>query len=747
MSRPRLASLFSHLALALAGLCLTCAEVDFLLETVLALLVYLALLALSWRSAGRWALSARAANALGAAIALLAAGWIMLRLNSPELLSWLQDVPITVAIVPYLGPVLMALTLVRLFRPRAPGDFWVLQGLGLVQVALGCVLANGTVFAVLVLAYFAVAVCALAAQESQRQSARSAPTAQAAPAGRRSWLGFSLGWMVALSALALPLFLLTPRVEHPEDWDPFSRFFARNRGPVSQTGFSDEINVGRVGRVENDDSVAFTVSVTDGAGRPRRDLRPDQRWRGIVLDRYEDGVWRSDLAYSSGRHITRPPRQPEPDPDALLLEFRVPGSLGGLFLAEPVPLGENPGALAVWPKHNDEGLRRPQGLFYEADGAFVPVSGLLRKEYRYVQSLSRQANPDRYLARRLRDNYQQRLLRGRVPGLGEWTRDLLLRLTAQQRQAWGELRQALQARTLGGEALPPMYWEDVVVLLTSYLARSGEYGYSLTARRVAEDLDPTLDFLVNVREGRCEQYASALALMLRSLRIPARVVKGYRGCDSGGDGTYQVRQSQAHAWVEVLLPSWAPDTKGKEQTYDWATFDPTPEGDSAGLALSPLTRLWQLQQTGQALWQSLIVGYGAREQADLWDSLSSWERWQGRLPWLAGAVAVGGVLLVARRRRRRSRPVGVGSLYERLKEVLSRKLHVTARSDETPRELAARAAEALGRRAGVAASLVGVPGRVVELFYRARYGGETLPPAQLAEAAAELESLEGALGR
>ena len=745
MNRPRLAALFSHLALALAGVCLTLAEIDFLVETVPLLCIYLFLLGLSWHSAGRWTLPTWAANLLGVAITAVAALWIVLRFRSAEVLAWLQDVPISVAIVPYLGPVIMALTLVRLYRPRAPSDFWVLQGLGLVQVALGSVLANGTLFGGLLLTYLVVAVCALAAHESQLQEARSAPTAVSHGHGWVSWAGFSLRWAVGLGLLALPLFLLTPRVDGPEDWDPLSRFLARNRPRVSHTGFSDEIALTRSGRLESDDGVAFTITATDGDGQAMRDLRPDLHWRGLVLDRYDDGLWRSDLSYSNSKHVARPPRLEDQPADVVMLEFKVPSSAGGLFLAEPVPLGAVGGSLAVWPKGNLEGFRRPQPLFFETDGTFVPFSHLIKRDYRYSQGIPKSINPERYPALRVRDNYMYRLLRVRIAGLSGITREILLRQTKRPGRFWGELHEAVRTRIANGEALPPMYWEDVARTLTNYLARSGEFSHGMASRREALDVDPNLDFLINVREGRCEQYASLLALMLRSVGVPSRVIKGYRGFDAAGDGSYQVRQSHAHAWVEVLV---ATEAEGKGADFDWLILDPTPETDNSRLATSPLTRLWQLQQSGQALWQTLIVGYGSREQADLWGSLTSWERWKGKIPWLGGGLVLLGVIVLARRRRWfRARPVGARSLYERLTVMLSRSIHLTARSDETPRELAARAAEALERRSGLAPSLVALPGRIVEMFYRARFGGEAPAEALLAAAAAELDVLEGALGR
>ena len=65
--------------------------------------------------------------------------------------------------------------------------------------------------------------------------------------------------------------------------------------------------------------------------------------------------------------------------------------------------------------------------------------------------------------------------------------------------------------------------------LTDYLSSSGHYQYTLDLRREDNDLDPAADFLCNVKEGHCELFATALALMLRSCGIPCRMVVGYRG--------------------------------------------------------------------------------------------------------------------------------------------------------------------------------------------------------------------------
>ncbi len=82
--------------------------------------------------------------------------------------------------------------------------------------------------------------------------------------------------------------------------------------------------------------------------------------------------------------------------------------------------------------------------------------------------------------------------------------------------------------------------------------------------------DPIANFLFERKQGHCEYFASSMAVMLRTLGIPSRVVNGFRS-DEFNDltGNYVVRAKDAHAWVEAYFPG-----------YGWQTFDPTPAGAS-----------------------------------------------------------------------------------------------------------------------------------------------------------------------
>jgi len=98
-----------------------------------------------------------------------------------------------------------------------------------------------------------------------------------------------------------------------------------------------------------------------------------------------------------------------------------------------------------------------------------------------------------------------------------------------------------------------------------------EYRYSLKFERAPYG-DPVIEFLFSSSEGHCEYFASAHALLARTLGIPARVVVGYRAVERNPvTGHLVVRERDAHAWVEA----W----DGR-----WVTFDPTPAGDGALLA-------------------------------------------------------------------------------------------------------------------------------------------------------------------
>lgn len=141
---------------------------------------------------------------------------------------------------------------------------------------------------------------------------------------------------------------------------------------------------------------------------------------------------------------------------------------------------------------------------------------------------------------------------------------------------------------------------DKVIAIEQYFQRSAGFTYS----RQIPDLDEEFSvdsFIHDVQVGHCELYASAMALMVRSQGIPARVVSGYRG---GGwdqaDQSYTVTMNMAHLWVEVYFPD-----------VGWITFDPTPAGEEIESTMREkfTNMMARYSLKLRVLWLRYIVGF------------------------------------------------------------------------------------------------------------------------------------------
>ena len=137
---------------------------------------------------------------------------------------------------------------------------------------------------------------------------------------------------------------------------------------------------------------------------------------------------------------------------------------------------------------------------------------------------------------------------------------------------------------------------DRVAAITNYLRNN--YRYSLDTPRLPSDSDAVDRFLFADRVGYCEQFASALAMMLRSQQIPARLAVGYSaGQHDDLTGSFTVEARDAHAWVEVLFPGvgWVPfdaspgfaELPGNHQPARWLLSDLSPQLALTGLAGAP----------------------------------------------------------------------------------------------------------------------------------------------------------------
>jgi transglutaminase-like putative cysteine protease len=353
--------------------------------------------------------------------------------------------------------------------------------------------------------------------------------------------------------------------------------------------------------------------------------------------------------------------------------------------------------------------------------------------------------------------------------------------------------------------ISPANTADRAKALESHLRDSGDYQYTMQSPVRTPGMDPVEDFVANNPRGHCEYFAGALALMLRSVGIPSRVVVGYRGGDWNVVGSfYQVRQLNAHSWVEAYLPPRPenfslfdkiviPELVERARVNGaWMRLDPTTS--NAMLVDTAAGSRWgEIQQVVDYLkfvWNNYVVGMDAVKQHEsvyqplaqgsrnlirkltTRETWSAWGRavlesadprkWTGEtlgralraMPWFVGGGLAGWLLVRSVRMRRRGmvaasatakrscRAAPPVDFYVRLEELLAR-YRLRRTPEQTQREFVQTAcgelAESPATR-GVSA----LPRRVVEAFYRVRFGGRPLDDDERRQVELALSALAAA---
>jgi transglutaminase-like putative cysteine protease len=167
---------------------------------------------------------------------------------------------------------------------------------------------------------------------------------------------------------------------------------------------------------------------------------------------------------------------------------------------------------------------------------------------------------------------------------------------------------------------------DQVTAIEQWLS-SNLFTYSRIVPQLPEN-NPIDAFISDSRTGHCELYASALALMVRSLGIPTRLVNGYRGGTwNASDDSYTVTANMAHVWVESYFPD-----------FGWVAFDPSPPEDEVpSSTFGDLRRRFaQMYLRGQIFWYRNVIGFQPDTSLDFLKSVAldvfSWERASNKRP-------------------------------------------------------------------------------------------------------------------
>ena len=348
-------------------------------------------------------------------------------------------------------------------------------------------------------------------------------------------------------------------------------------GTDFSTGFSDRVQLGGIGQIQQSNAVVMHIQI-DGD----RDGKYALAWRGVALANFDGKNWSNPrqqyVLYRDADGGFRIPPIGQGVARALTLPYHL---IHYRVLMEPI--GTNIFFLAPWARRIEGAYRTLQT---DTGGAVSDLDS--QRSVSLYEADSDISTPSAAELRAAENNLPQFAPAYlQLPALDQ----RIPRLAAQ----------------IAGSASNNY---DKAVAVERYLKT--HYGYTLQLPRSAV-ADPLANFLFERKQGHCEYFASSMAVMLRTLHIPARVVNGFRS-DEFNDvtGYYVVRAKNAHSWVEAYFPG-----------YGWVTFDPTPGG---GIE-SPQGwgRAMLYLDAAASFWREWVVSYDTSHQYVLGQTVNEWD--------------------------------------------------------------------------------------------------------------------------
>ena len=482
---------------------------------------------------------------------------------------------------------------VRMFSLRRERDHIMLAILAFLMVLASAVLTVDSVFLFSFAAFMLMAVATFVLMEMRRSGhAASIQSRHSSDPKEHRRLALALvqvtpALMLMILIGAAAMFFLLPRMS--------AGYLGQySFGTDFSAGFSDRVQLGQIGQIQQSNAVVMHIQI-DGDPVGRYDLH----WRGVALSDFDGHTWSKPREqFALQRSFDNSFAVPRAQNSVLEL------SLTRTLAREQVihysvlmePIDTNVFFLAPWVEHVSGGYRQ---LAADSGGAVYNLDATHAiSRYEADSDIATATAPELRTAGRnypseIRATYL-RLLPGavdpRVPRLAA-------QITASADNDF-----------------------DRAASLESYLR--ARYGYTLQLPR-APVKDPIADFLFERKQGHCEYFASSMAVMLRTLGIPSRVVNGFRS-DEFNDltGNYVIRARDAHAWVEAYFPG-----------YGWHTFDPTPGGNAG----SPQgwSRLALYVDAMASFWREWVVSYDSSHQYILGQAAmtGTHHMWEGARIW------------------------------------------------------------------------------------------------------------------
>ena len=484
---------------------------------------------------------------------------------------------------------LVAVQAIRFFEAKRTRDYMLMVLLSVVQLAVAAIVSLEFALAVPMFVVFLVTPPVLimltilhgsetAAGQGMEGDVVLTPMTQELVLGARFWATSAIAAALCMG-LAILVFVSVPRLR--------THLFAQEimAEPVPITGFDREVDLDDIGSIKQNTAEVMKVQIRRG-GQAVMPVGIEPYWRGITLDRYEQGKWVS----SAG--AVRP----------------VHASPGGVMRLEN-----------AYPSELRRLVNGTRGISLVQECTLQPLdTKILFGLYCITQVRSKRFGEVLFGVQ----DQTVRLRRGRTNTLQYTLRSTVYPLTEQAekqlRAASGPIPKSIRqnylrlprvisprVRALAASLVSPQgrypTTYDRVQAVQAFFLLPGNFRYTLQLPE-GKGREPIDAFLFETKAGHCSFFASAMVILLRSIGIPARMVNGFYGGEWNDFGRFfLVRQADAHSWVEVFFPR-----------HGWITFDPTPAGNRVREAESgPFNAISKYIEYLDTLWLAYVVGYTA----------------------------------------------------------------------------------------------------------------------------------------
>lgn len=471
-----------------------------------------------------------------------------------------------------LAKMILVLAVIKLLQRKADRDWLFLYLMSFFEVLLAAGLSISPLYLASLILYLLVMIGAIITFEIRKTSLSISENSNHKKSENKksnlAKIPFARLFSTALTLLflivifAAPLFFALPRIGG-------AGFGSNGNGLANITGFSDSVNLGELGELLQNDQIVMRSRIENSNNK----IPSSFKWRGVALDAFDNKRWSK-----SNKQIGEPLGKSERDfflfdyassKDDLTIQtvYLEPINTPVLFtISRPVAV-----------QGNFQFLRK------DSEGAITfGRDGTDRLSYKVYSDTS---VPSAEELRTDNENYSP-----------EYKGYLQLPEKMDERIAVlaNQITEKQSSRY------------DKAKAVEKYLQT--QFGYTLEMK--AKGDEPLADFLFRVREGHCEYFATAMAVMLRTQGIATRIVNGFQSGEYNETAdVFVIKQKDAHSWVEVYFP----------RENAWITFDPTPFAGQPAVrnAAGIMGKFNSYLEALETFWIQYFVSYDNQEQRSL----------------------------------------------------------------------------------------------------------------------------------